>query len=78
MSEPKIADNKPVVLDLEPGSYHWCACGQSAKGAFCDGSHRGTDIRPLAFEVAEKEPVAICMCKHTKNPPYCDGSHVNL
>ncbi|MDA9715282.1 CDGSH iron-sulfur domain-containing protein [Bacteroidota bacterium] len=22
--------------------------------------------------------MVICMCKHTQNPPYCDGSHVNL
>lgn len=78
MSEPKIADNKPLVLDLEPGTYHWCACGLSTKGGFCDGSHRPTDMRPVKFEVGEKQTVAICMCKHTEDAPYCDGSHTKL
>jgi len=29
MSEPKIAALKPAVLNLEPGTYYWCACGAS-------------------------------------------------
>ena len=42
MSEgyPKIAAKAPAVLDLEPGTYWWCACGLSSKQPFCDGSHK--------------------------------------
>jgi CDGSH-type Zn-finger protein len=29
-------------------------------------------------EIAEKKKVAWCMCKHTANPPFCDGSHAKL
>ena len=30
------------------------------------------------FELAEDKTVAICQCKRTGNPPYCDGSHAKL
>jgi CDGSH-type Zn-finger protein len=78
MTEPVIADKKPVVTELEPGTYYWCSCGQSANQPFCDGSHKGTDFAPKAFEIAEKQKVALCLCKHTANPPFCDGTHSKL
>ena len=78
MPEPVIAAKKPVVLELEPGTYHWCACGRSANQPFCDGSHAGTGFTPVTFEVTEKKKLALCLCKHTEDAPYCDGSHRKL
>ena len=78
MSEPKIADKKPAVLELEPGTYYWCACGHSAKQPFCDGAHKGTDFLPLKFDVVEKGKQALCLCKHSGTKPFCDGAHRNL
>lgn len=78
MDKPKIADFKPVVLELDPGRYAWCACGQSTNQPFCDGSHAGTAFRPKVFEVAEPTKAAFCQCKCTGNQPFCDGSHKNL
>ena len=36
------------------------------------------DGTSLAFEVQEAQTAAICSCGLTKNPPYCDGSHVTI
>ncbi|MDX8409530.1 MAG: CDGSH iron-sulfur domain-containing protein [Mariprofundales bacterium] len=78
MSEPTIAAKEPKVMELEPGTYHFCTCGKSANQPFCDGSHAGTDFVPQAFEIKEKQTVALCQCKHSKNTPFCDGSHAEL
>ena len=78
MSEPIIADTKPVVMDLDPGKYFYCTCGASKNQPFCDGSHQGTDFAPLQFEITEKQQVALCACKRTGNAPFCDGSHTKL
>ncbi len=78
MAKPTIADTKPVVLELEAGTYYWCSCGQSNKQPFCDGSHQGTEFTPQVFTLEEKQKVALCNCKYTNNVPYCDGSHSQL
>jgi glutamate synthase domain-containing protein 2 len=78
MASPKVAAKQPVQIDLDKGEHYWCACGHSKAQPFCDGSHRGTGIEPLAFTVDEAQEGYLCMCKHTKNPPFCDGSHNQL
>ena len=72
------AGTGPVELVLEPGEYYFCSCGRSADQPFCDGSHKGTGLAPLRFEVEEKQSSFLCLCKQTANPPYCDGSHHDL
>lgn len=69
------AADTPVVMELEPGEYWWCACGRSKNQPFCDGSHQGTGIEPQKFEIEKKRNYALCACKETKTPPFCDGSH---
>lgn len=78
MTDAKVVDKKPVVLELEPGTYYWCACGHSAKHPFCDGAHKGSGIVPRRFELAEAKKVALCACKHTGDQPFCDGAHAKL
>lgn len=75
---PKIARKAPFVLEIEPGTYAWCACGRSESQPYCDGSHRGTGILPVVENIEEKRAVAWCGCKRTKSPPYCDGTHGSL
>lgn len=78
MSKAKIAAKEPAVLTLDPGTYYWCACGLSNSQPFCDGSHKGTDFKPLVFEISTPKKVALCQCKQTDTPPFCDGSHNQL
>ena len=67
--------NMPYMITLEPGTHYWCSCGKSEKGPFCDGSHKGTNREPVAFEIKAASKEAVCGCGRTKTPPYCDGSH---
>jgi CDGSH-type Zn-finger protein len=78
MAERKIADWTPVVTELDPGEYWWCACGRSQNQPWCDGSHKGTGIEPVRLEIEEKKRYALCRCKHTKTMPFCDGTHSEL
>ena len=79
MDEPNIAQKAPYLVEVEAGKvYAWCACGRSANQPFCDGSHSGTDAKPVIWEAKEAELKAFCGCKKTKTPPFCDGTHNSL
>lgn len=78
MNNPTIASPLPAILELEPGKYAWCTCGESANQPFCDGNHKGTEFKPMLFEIAETKRAALCQCKHTSNGPFCDGTHSSL
>ena len=78
MSDPKIAQKSPYVVDVEPKKYAWCACGLSENQPYCDGSHKVTDIKPMIVEITESKKVAWCGCKMTGNKPFCDGTHNKL
>ena len=78
MTEPIIAEKRPAVLELEPGSYWWCQCGRSKNQPFCDGSHQGSEFEPIEIEIEETKRLALCQCKRTDNAPLCDGTHARL
>lgn len=76
MSNPVIADNKPVKVNLTKGDeYHFCTCGRSKSQPFCDGSHVGTTFTPKVIVAEEDGDAYLCACKHSGNRPYCDGTH---
>lgn len=69
--------NAPFVAEVKAGDYFWCACGESEKQPFCDGSHarKNTGKTPIKATIESDRKVAWCGCKESKNAPFCDGSH---
>lgn len=79
LSNARCAGRQPIMLTLKPGEYHWCSCGYSTKQPMCDHAHclptYNTTRTGYRFEVLEECEVKLCRCKHTGNPPFCDGTH---
>lgn len=79
VNTPNIAQKSPYAVDVEAGkTYWWCACGQSKKQPFCDGSHKGGAFTPREYQAEESATVYFCGCKHSAKAPLCDGSHKNV
>jgi len=77
--EQKIAQKAPYIVELEKDKdYYWCACGHSKNQPFCDGTHKGSEFKPIVFKAKETAKAYLCGCKKTKNAPFCDGTHNNL
>lgn len=77
--EPHVPQKSPYAVEVEAGkSYFWCACGQSSKQPFCDGSHKGSGFSPVKWEASESRTVYFCGCKHSASQPLCDGAHKQL
>ncbi len=69
--------NSPYVKEEKPGKIAWCACGESEKPPYCDGSHgrKNTGKTPIVVELTEDKKVAWCGCGRSGKKPYCDGTH---
>jgi CDGSH-type Zn-finger protein len=78
MQQPACPQTAPYAVELEAGTYWWCACGRSKSQPFCDGSHKGTEFAPLKVEVSEAQKLWLCGCKQSSARPMCDGTHKRL
>ncbi|RMH03200.1 MAG: CDGSH iron-sulfur domain-containing protein [Planctomycetota bacterium] len=76
MSDPAAPrSNRPLVETCAAGRYAWCTCNRSSRHPHCDGSHKGSDFKPMIVELEEEKKVAWCACGRTATAPWCDGSH---
>jgi CDGSH-type Zn-finger protein len=78
MNEPVVFQKSPMVQQVNPGDYKWCACGRSKTQPLCDGTHKGSGFHSVKVQITEAKTVAWCGCKHTKTAPFCDGSHAKI
>ena len=79
MTSPAVAQKGPYLVQVEAGkTYYWCSCGLSRKQPFCDGSHKVTDLTPLAYVATQTETLEMCGCKQSQDKPFCYGSHETL
>ena len=68
MVKGQSAGDSPIGVNVVQGkSYYWCACGKSSKQPFCDGSHKGTEFKPLIYKAELTKRVFFCVCKQTIN-----------
>jgi CDGSH-type Zn-finger protein len=68
----------PYAIEVKKGQEYWfCVCGKSGTG-LCNGSHKGSEKSPARYVAEKDETVYICGCTHTKNSPFCDGTHNTL
>jgi CDGSH-type Zn-finger protein len=78
MTEAVIVQKQPFAVELEAGTYWWCACGRSKNQPFCDGSHKGSEFTPQQIELQEAKKLWLCGCRRSGNKPHCDGTHKTL
>jgi CDGSH-type Zn-finger protein len=80
MSDEAIVARKgPFGVVVKKGeTYMWCACGRSKSQPFCDGSHEGTEFKPVKYVADDNVMVAFCGCKQTRCAPYCDDTHGSI
>lgn len=77
--EPVMARKGPFGKVVKKGeTYWWCSCGRSQTQPFCDGSHQGTEFKPVRFVPEDSGMVAFCGCKQTRCVPWCDDSHIAI
>ncbi|MFK5883560.1 MAG: CDGSH iron-sulfur domain-containing protein [Candidatus Izemoplasma sp.] len=76
MKKGEVFQKSPMEVELEEGkTYAWCSCGKSKTQPYCDGSHTGTEFKPVIFKAEKSSKQYLCGCKQTDNQPYCDGTH---
>jgi len=78
MDKPIIVQKHSLKMDMDSGTYYWCACGRSKSQPFCDGSHIGTSFRPVKVVIEVPRRVKWCMCRHSEHAAFCDNKHREL
>ena len=63
------------MQECAAGKHAWCNCTKSSTYPLCDGTHRGTETKPIKVVFEQPRTVAWCACGRSGTKPFCDGSH---
>jgi CDGSH-type Zn-finger protein len=56
--------------------FAYCSCGLSEIMPRCNGSHRGTEYKPIKITPQHDTSMSLCRCGKSKTKPTCDHSHL--
>ncbi|CDR94007.1 hypothetical protein, conserved [Babesia bigemina] len=74
---PESKATDPYIVKVKPSQvYWWCSCGRSQRQPWCDGSHKGTQFKPVMYVPRHNATRLMCGCKYSYRKPFCDGSHM--
>jgi hypothetical protein len=51
MPKPKIVDTMPAMVDLDPGTHQWCACGECRAQPYADSGGCKPGFQAVEFKV---------------------------
>jgi len=69
---------RPYIVEETAGEKFYCLCGKSNNQPYCDGSHKGSETKPMIVEIQENRRCAYCGCRQSQELPFCDGTHATL
>lgn len=70
---PKCDHTDPYLVKVERKKVYWyCNCGGSKTQPWCDGSHKGTGIKPIMYVPNTNGYKLLCGCKQSFSKPFCD------
>lgn len=80
MFHKKLTEGSSIFEKLaeEPKTYTRHSFSDKENKLYYNGVNIGLNFTPNYKQAEETKIAVICTCKHSKNPPYCDGSHNSI
>ena len=82
VDQPKLGELRSFKVFLQQGQQVlYCSCGHSKTPPYCEKSCLTVnqltkqDFKPYLFEATESKIYGLCLCKYSKQPVLCDGTH---
>jgi CDGSH iron-sulfur domain-containing protein 3 len=54
-----------TTVQLDAGTHYICTCGWSKNSPHCDGSHKGSEFKPIALELDKPKTIEVTGTLHS-------------